>query len=279
MDYQSYLCSLFMPLSLRPISHSIGAFGIETSNAISSAKSSITAMGRLAFWHQIIDDSIKHEVAIKRHPVAVMLHPYWKESDQMKEMARRVIRAKERWAMDPSFAQLRDLEDYAEDTASTLLLMHLAIANIGRRTFVAVGEGTEQTLFDAVSHLGKSVGICRWIMGIPKSIEKGKETGIPKELLAKHSMSMEQIYQGLNISSLSKCINDMACCALMHYNKAKELFQERKFNHADSLFIHAVWINRLLKRVDSEEITWMNRPDATLPLSMWWRWNRGKMFA
>lgn len=279
MDYQSYLCSLFIPSSLRSISHSINAFGIETSNAISSAKSPITAMGRLTFWHQVVDDSTKHDMAVKQHPVVVTLHSYLKESDRMRGMARKVLRMREGWAMNPSFKELRDLEEYAEGTASTLLLMHLTVLDIEERISIAAEDGTEQSLHRAISHLGKSVGICRWIMGIPKSIERRKESGIPRELLAKHSLSTEQIYQGLNQPSLSKCMNEMACVALSHYNKAKELFQGRRSNHADSLFMHAIWIDRFLKRVDSCGVAWVDKPDAALPLSMWWRWSRGRMFS
>ena len=112
---------------LRPISHAINAFGIETSNAVSDGKNSIAAMGRLAFWHQMVDDAVKREAAVIRHPVAIALHQHLNENDQMRKLAKRILKAREKWAMNPSFAQLEDMEEHAESTASSLLLMQLAI--------------------------------------------------------------------------------------------------------------------------------------------------------
>eukprot|EP00005_Dracoamoeba_jomungandri_P014020 CAMPEP_0174273124 /NCGR_PEP_ID=MMETSP0439-20130205/53512_1 /TAXON_ID=0 /ORGANISM="Stereomyxa ramosa, Strain Chinc5" /LENGTH=266 /DNA_ID=CAMNT_0015364089 /DNA_START=71 /DNA_END=868 /DNA_ORIENTATION=- len=103
------------------------------------------------------------------------------------------------------------LEQYAEDTASSLL--YLTLETLGIRDLNAE---------HAASHIGKSIGIATLLRGTPIHISK-RTLYIPNQLLAKHKVSMEEIFRGEFKESFYEAIYEMASVAVSNLAKGRKL--------------------------------------------------------
>jgi NADH dehydrogenase [ubiquinone] 1 alpha subcomplex assembly factor 6 len=71
-DYNSYLCSLFLPAADRPLAWAIGAFNIETAQVRDIVSDINVGKMRLSWWKQTIDQIYAGNNP-PHHPVALGL--------------------------------------------------------------------------------------------------------------------------------------------------------------------------------------------------------------
>jgi NADH dehydrogenase [ubiquinone] 1 alpha subcomplex assembly factor 6 len=71
-DYNSYLCSLFLPAADRPLAWAIGAFNIETAQVRDIVSDVNVGKMRLSWWRQTIDQIFTGN-SPPHHPVALGL--------------------------------------------------------------------------------------------------------------------------------------------------------------------------------------------------------------
>lgn len=177
---------------------------------------------------------------------------------------------------------MADLERYADDTSSSLVLLLLDQL---LPTDSSNSQSTPEKLNyeHAASHLGTAIGVARWIRALPKIIGKRGELGIPNELLAQYSLNTEQVYRGEQRDAMSSVVYEIAQASHRHLDKCKELLSNgyaSDWNEATKCFLMGIWVERFLKRLDYKaeydifvggRRNAIERPDGLLPFVMFYR--------
>lgn len=106
---------------------------------------------------------------------------------------------------------LADVENYTEDTSSSLL--YLGMEAMGIRDLNAD---------HAASHCGKAFGLVTLIRALPYHC-KSREVYIPTELTAKHDITSEKLFKGEFSPEIGEAVYEMASLAHGHLEMAREL--------------------------------------------------------
>ncbi|KAM6557091.1 hypothetical protein CsatB_004110 [Cannabis sativa] len=217
-DYHHYLCLLELPLNMRKAAFAIRAFNIETARAMDVASDPKIGLMRLLWWQEAID-KIYAKKAIE-HPTAQALSSVIHENKITKGWLKRSVEARINDARRESNEipeKIKELEQYAEDTASTILYTTLQAG------------GIRSTIADhAASHVGKASGLLLLIKSLPYHASRNRHFSyIPTEVAAKHGLLSKQGGQiELHLDSrenLCSAVFDMASIANVHLQKAREL--------------------------------------------------------
>jgi NADH dehydrogenase [ubiquinone] 1 alpha subcomplex assembly factor 6 len=113
---------------------------------------------------------------------------------------------------DRPYLTLKDVEDYAENTASSVL--YLTLECLGIRDVHAD---------HAASHLGKAEGIITLLRATPYHAHN-KKVFLPMDLLALHLVSQEDVLRGLNSDRLQDVVYDIASQSKMHLNMVRHFW-------------------------------------------------------
>ncbi|KAL2917313.1 hypothetical protein HK105_202977 [Polyrhizophydium stewartii] len=180
-DYENYLATIFFPARARPAAWALKAFNVETAlirDAVSDAN--IGAM-RIQWWRDAIERTFKGSPP--NHPVLTELARALEASRLSQMWFKKILTARESNLRDSQYASLADLEAYAENTMSSLMLLHLEALGI-----------TDSHAEHAASHSGKAIGIATVIRGTPFNVSKRRFL-LPAEIMAEHSVVTEEVYR------------------------------------------------------------------------------------
>ncbi|KAF4404062.1 hypothetical protein G4B88_014518 [Cannabis sativa] len=203
---------------MRKAAFAIRAFNIETARAMDVASDPKIGLMRLLWWQEAID-KIYAKKAIE-HPTAQALSSVIHENKITKGWLKRSVEARINDARRESNEipeKIKELEQYAEDTASTILYTTLQAG------------GIRSTIADhAASHVGKASGLLLLIKSLPYHASRNRHFSyIPTEVAAKHGLLSKQGGQiELHLDSrenLCSAVFDMASIANVHLQKAREL--------------------------------------------------------
>lgn len=177
---------------------------------------------------------------------------------------------------------MTDLEGYAEDTSAPLVL--LLLDQLLLPTATNSHATPERLRYEhAASHLGTAVGLARWIRALPKIVGKRGELGIPNELLARHSLSTEQVYRGEQRDALSSVVYEIAQASHRHLDKCRELLLDGYVDTRRAVtrcFLGAIWVERFLRRLECSANydifgggrgSAVGMPDGLLPFVVFYR--------
>jgi NADH dehydrogenase [ubiquinone] 1 alpha subcomplex assembly factor 6 len=115
------------------------------------------------------------------HPISIALAQSLDSCKLTKSWFKRVLTSREKLLNQPTFATIDSLETYGENTASSLLYLHLESLGVQ-------SHGAEH----AAGHLGKALGIVTVLRGLPFQLEK-RNLCLPSQIMAKYSISAEQV--------------------------------------------------------------------------------------
>lgn len=219
---------------------------------------------RLKFWEETIDKIFSSkDIPIPEHPIAIELKNTTKECSLSKMYFHRLVKARRRLG-NVSFLTVKELEDYAEQTNSSVYYLLLEAA------------GIKNIHADhAVSHLGKAQGISNIIRSLPHQ-RRNAIIPIPQETLLKHGVSQERIYRDQEKDKgVENCVFEIATIAHQHLAKARSL-RDKIPQDCLQILLPAVAIDRYLERLrranfhpSAESI---QKRDPLLPLVL--KWNR-----
>ncbi len=162
-DHPSYILSTFLPPSLRPAHLAIRAFNLELARIPDVSSSAPVRSMRYQFWRDTINSAFALSPA--RQPVAVLLSSVLASLRSTKDPARpslnkswflRLISTREKHSTNAPYPSLTHLENYAENTYSTLLYLTLSALPLHSITADHIA-----------SHIGKAVGITAVLRGVP----------------------------------------------------------------------------------------------------------------
>ncbi|XP_077235471.1 terpenoid synthases superfamily protein isoform X2 [Tasmannia lanceolata] len=215
-DYHHYLCLLQLPPTIRKAAFALRAFNVETARAMDVASDPKIGLMRLLWWQEAIDRIFSNKII--EHPTAQALSSVISTHKISKYWLKRSIEARIKDASredDDVPETTNELEQYAEDTVSTILYMTLQAGGI---------QSTEAS--HAASHIGKASGLLLLLRSLPYHASRGYSY-IPAEVAANHGLLVKQggrseiqVEPG---EALSNAVFEMSSIANMHLQKAREL--------------------------------------------------------
>ncbi|KAL5999273.1 hypothetical protein ACLOJK_040723 [Asimina triloba] len=217
-DYHHYLCLLHLPPEMRKAAFALRAFNVETSRAMDVASDPKIGLMRLLWWQEVIDKIFSKKLI--EHPIAQALSAVISEHKISKNWLKRSVEARIKDASREEIGvpeAIGEVEQYAEDTMSTILYSTLQAA------------GIRSTAADhAASHIGKASGLLLLLKSLPYHASRGGRVFyIPREVAAKHGLFFQQAGRSEVLvepnEPLAEAVFDMASVASVHLQKARGL--------------------------------------------------------
>jgi NADH dehydrogenase [ubiquinone] 1 alpha subcomplex assembly factor 6 len=219
LDYENYLCALFLPREHRPAALALRAFNAETASALGATKEPQLALMRLKWWRDAVDAAHDaDENSLPDHPVAIALRAVLATQNAgggartktwLKRIADARVRDAEMGLENQTPGSVAFLEAYAESTSSSVLYLQLDLG------------GTRDTSADhAASHLGKALGMVNLLRGTPAHA-KQRRLYLPLDVCAKHGAVAEDVFRGKNTEAIKDATHEVASVAKAHLDSSR----------------------------------------------------------
>jgi NADH dehydrogenase [ubiquinone] 1 alpha subcomplex assembly factor 6 len=202
---------LLLPAHARKAAFAVRAFNTELAMIRSLVSEKSLGRVRIKFWRETVDH-LYNDVSPQLQPVTLALREAINSKKLSKHWFMRLIDARESNLDDRPYLTLKDVEDYAENTASSVL--YLTLECLGIRDVHAD---------HAASHLGKAEGIITLLRATPYHAHN-KKVFLPMDLLALHLVSQEDVLRGLNSDRLQDVVYDIASQSKMHLNMVRHFW-------------------------------------------------------
>lgn len=218
-DFENYLAGLLIPKQYRGAYFAVRAYNVELATLKDQMNGNAVA-GRIRFqwWRDTIDEIYNKKESSHQQPVAYALSYYCNQHGLTKRWFERSLEARQRDTILEQHETLDDLENYAEQSHSSILYLLLESMNIR----------DENTNYMA-SHIGVCSGLTTLLRGFPFHISK-RQTYIPRDTMQKNSISIVQLLSGPPNAedkglrtALQNCIFDVASQAHGHLDRARIL--------------------------------------------------------
>ncbi|XP_017018020.1 NADH dehydrogenase (ubiquinone) complex I, assembly factor 6 homolog [Drosophila kikkawai] len=265
-DYENYLSTLLLPRDLRRAAFALRAFNVEVSRSVSGHQiEPQIAKLRLKFWYDSIDKCFEEESQpsyVKDQPVLRELKHTVGGRKLNKVYLRRLVTARER-PPNKAFESVRELEEYAEQTFSSLLLLLVEISGV-----------RDLQVDHAASHLGKALGIATLLRAIPHA-GRQQAVCVPLEVLVRHGVSQERVIRGRSDDKgVEECIFEVASAANTHLNLARKLHDQVP-RPVRKIFLPAVATDGYLERLRRANFQLTHKScvgrDTLLPARLFWK--------
>ncbi|XP_058064141.1 NADH dehydrogenase (ubiquinone) complex I, assembly factor 6 homolog [Anopheles bellator] len=265
-DKENFLCTLLLQNPQRRSALAVRAFNVEVAKVGEKARSGNISAMPLKFWDETIADLYrKNGRQIPQQPVISELASAINHHRLSKMHFQRLVRARMNTKLN--FVSVKQLEDYAEQSVSSVLYLLLEM------------HETRNTHCDhAASHLGKAQGIVNLLRSIPYQARHNM-LPVPQELLISHGVSQERmIRNGRDDPGVKEVTFSLASVAHQHLAKAKTLMETLP-RQIKPIFLPGVVVERFLNRLRLADFDISNprvtQTDSLLPLVLYWRKFRG----
>jgi len=239
IDYEHWYSSMFMPGNARKGAMAIRAFNIELANIKNLVSNEQVGMIRLQWWKDVINNLFEGKIV--ENPVIMALGDTLDEFKLTKTWFLRIINARQKDISVRQPFSLKEIEDYAEQTSSSLLYLNLELLNINR----------DPNSDHAASHLGIATGLVILLKALPYHL-KAKQLYLPMELTTKHSISQESLFRGEFSDKLKDVVYDIANTARSHLDLSREL-QPKLKKPAHVALLSAGFMSDFLSRLEKND--------------------------
>ncbi|KAK4519321.1 uncharacterized protein ATC70_009556 [Mucor velutinosus] len=210
-DYEGYLCVPFFPAHLRNTQYAIRAFNVELASIRENVSKPEIGKMRMQFWKDTIDKIYAGHPP--EQPIALALSEALKTSKMSAMWMKRIISERTSNLDDHQFMTMKDMEDYSENTQSSLL--YLQLESLGVKDVNAD---------HAISHIGKMIGIATFLRSLPFHVSQ-KRLVLPAEITAKHNLVQENVFRG-EIDGMEDAVYDVATAAYDQLLTARSLLSQ-----------------------------------------------------
>ncbi|KAI9051595.1 hypothetical protein LZ554_004639 [Drepanopeziza brunnea f. sp. 'monogermtubi'] len=241
-DSPSYTLQTFVPPSAKDAYLSIRTLNIELARIPDLVSNPTVGALRMQFWRDNLTRTFANTPP--KEPVAILLHHALQalqerhpgiSTNVMKGWFMKVINAREQYMDNRPYANMSDLETYAENTYSTL--MYLTLAALPLHSMAAD---------HVASHIGKATGIVAVLRGLPllafppppnhhsnNTASAGGNTGgrqgsvvLPLDVMADAGLKEEEVFrQGADAPGLHDAVFTVATRANDHLITAREMLK------------------------------------------------------
>ncbi|XP_053414907.1 NADH dehydrogenase (ubiquinone) complex I, assembly factor 6 isoform X2 [Nycticebus coucang] len=240
-DYEGYLCSLLLPAESRSSAFALRAFNVELAQIKDSVSEKTIGLMRTQFWKKTVEDIYCDNPP--HQPVAIEL---WKEKN----------------LDDKPYRNIQELENYAENTQSSLLYLILEILGI-----------KDLHADHAASHIGKAQGIVTCLRATPYHGSRRK-VFLPMDICMLHGVSQEDFLRRKQDKNVRNVIYDIASQAHLHLKHARS-FHKSVPVKAFPAFLPTVSLEDYLKKIQQVDFDIfhpsLQQKNALLPLSLYIR--------
>ncbi|KAH8668480.1 Squalene/phytoene synthase [Xylariales sp. PMI_506] len=240
-DYDSYLIRNSIPKFRQDAYDALRAFNLELVRLPDLVSNPTIGQMRMQFWR----DAVKNTFAGKppKEPIMILLHKVLSElsetapgssANSIKFWLLRLINTREKYMDNRPFTSLAALEEYAENTYSTLMYSTLAALPI-----------RSMHVDHLASHIGKACGIVAVLRGIPVLASssppvkspQGVEVGasrtpvllLPLDIMAEVGLREEDVYRyGPEAEGFQDAVFKIATRANDHLITAREMLKNIK---------------------------------------------------
>lgn len=163
-DYDSYLIRKFVPRSAQDAYDALRTLNLELARLPETVSNPTIGRLRMQFWRDTIDNTFAGDPP--REPISILLHKAINDLAQRTGSSRstmsikfwlsRFIDTRDKYMDNRPFTSLAALEDYAENTYSTLMYMTLAAMPL-----------RSVHMDHLASHIGKACGLVATLRGVP----------------------------------------------------------------------------------------------------------------
>lgn len=240
-DYDAHLIRRFVPPPVQDAYAALRALNLELVRLPEVVSNPTIGVMRMKFWQESLDKTFAD--APPREPICILLHKALQDLEEragtstkksIKFWVSRLARTREKHMDNRPFASLASLEDYAENTYSTL--MYATLASMPLRSM---------HVDHLASHIGKACGIVAILRGIPilaapaqpVQTPSGMEAPVthkpqlllPLDVMADEGVKEEDVFrQGPSAPGLQDAVFKVATRANDHLITAREMLKKLK---------------------------------------------------
>ncbi|XP_018392080.1 PREDICTED: NADH dehydrogenase (ubiquinone) complex I, assembly factor 6 [Cyphomyrmex costatus] len=259
-DYENFLCTLLLPHSIKSAAFAIRAFNVEVAQVEDQVSDNRIGAMRLQFWTDALNGI--YNANPPKSPVALELHRILQRHKLSKRYFKRLIDARLSKLSSSIFVDLESLEKYCDYTTSSIYYLLLE------------AQGTASVNADhAASHFGKAHGLVTLIRSVPYNARK-RVMILPQDVLLKHSVSSESIFQGQSSAGFKDVILEIASCAKQHLKMATSL-RKTAGKDLNVIFLSTVCVENYLENLEKVDFDvfhpTLQRRNGILPLQLLWR--------
>nr|XP_037856198.1 NADH dehydrogenase (ubiquinone) complex I, assembly factor 6 isoform X6 [Chlorocebus sabaeus] len=206
-DYEGYLCSLLLPAESRSSVFALRAFNVELAQVKDSVSEKTIGLMRIQFWKKTVEDIYCDKPP--HQPVAIELWKAVKRHNLTKRWLMKIVDEREKNLDDKAYRNIKELENYAENTQSSLLYLTLEILGI-----------KDIHADHAASHIGKAQGIVTCLRATPYHGSRRK-VFLPMDICMLHGVSQEDLLRRNRDKNVRDVIYDIASQAHLHLKHAR----------------------------------------------------------
>ncbi|XP_008566615.1 PREDICTED: NADH dehydrogenase (ubiquinone) complex I, assembly factor 6, partial [Galeopterus variegatus] len=259
-DYEGYLCSLLLPAESRNSAFALRAFNVELAQVKDSVSEKAIGLMRMQFWKKTVEDIFCDNPP--HQPVAIELWKAVKRHNLTKRWLLKIIDEREKNLDDKAYHNIQELENYAENTQSSLLYLTLEILGI-----------KDLHADHAASHIGKAQGIVTCLRATPYHGSRRK-VFLPMDICMLHGVSQEDFLRKNQDKNVRDVIYDIASQAHLHLKHARS-FHKSVPVKAFPAFLPTVSLEDYLKKIQRVDFDIfhpsLQQKNALLPLSLYIR--------
>jgi phytoene synthase len=213
VDFDRFLAALFAPEPVRNDLFALYAFNYELAKTAESVTQPVMGQIRLQWWREAVEEAYSGNP--RRHEVALALQAVIQRTDLPRKYLDELIDAREHDLEPAPFAEMRDLESYADSTSGHV--MRLAARILGARS--------------ALDEFAGSAGISYAFMGILRAIPFHASRGrvlLPRDHLLAAGLTPEEVVTGRALT-LRAVTGTIALAARDHLTRARRYPVRRRF--------------------------------------------------
>ncbi|MGE4063562.1 MAG: phytoene/squalene synthase family protein [Rhodospirillaceae bacterium] len=208
-DHDRYLCALFAPALVREDLFALYAFNAEVAKVRDSVTEQLIGRMKLQWWRDVIAAVYENGNVPKGHPVVTALAEIISRHSLDRIDFDTLLDTRERDVGDDAFADVMDLESYADGTSARLTSLALQI--LGVRD-------------EASRAAGRHVGIAWSLTGLMRAVlfhARANRVPLPLDLLTGAALTAHDVQEQRNAARLAAVIAHVAQVARAHIDKAR----------------------------------------------------------
>lgn len=237
-DYDSHLLRRFLPPPVQDTYAALRTLNLELVRLPELVSNPTIGVMRMKFWQESLDKTFADQPP--REPICILLHHALRDLEEragtatkqsIKFWVSRLRKTREKHMDNRPFTSLASLEDYAENTYSTM--MYATLASVPLRSM---------HVDHLASHIGKACGIVAVLRGIPVLAAPARPihtpTGVnappthtqtlllPLDIMAEEDVKEQEVFrQGPNAPGLRDAVFKVATRANDHLITAREMLK------------------------------------------------------
>ncbi|XP_078690005.1 NADH dehydrogenase (ubiquinone) complex I, assembly factor 6-like [Branchiostoma floridae x Branchiostoma belcheri] len=256
-DYENYLCVLLLPSAAHQAAFAVRAFNVELALVRDSVTDKNIGKMRMQFWKDTLADIYQERPP--QQPVAQELAKAVDSCGLTKRWFSRILDNRIENLDDQPHRNLSALEDYSEQTVSSVLYLTLEILGI-----------KDVHADHAASHIGKAIGICTALRAAPYLANR-RRVFLPMDVMIQCGVSQEDIVRGRQDQKVKDVMYEIASLSHSHLEKARSLKKDVP-KKSMSAFLPALSCDFYLKRIQKADFnifdSSLQQRDTLLPFHL-----------